>query len=198
MTNVGAIYRPPSPLSIHHLREWPESGMHERPEFNPDTKTLEPFDTIIRNISVNFTQRTAQQANKTLPNVPENSTERKELKWICHEMFHHVLAYGATVKSLIKEEKECDKVDFMSDLALMDTFTSPLNLTKSNKVILYDSETAEDKEKIHCDLKELMGTSILLYSLTNEIDRDNLGKYLESLNPEEVIDWSNKQFSLVE
>lgn len=199
-TNVGAVYRPPSPLSINHFREWPQSGMHERPEYNPVTNKLEPFDTIIRNISVNYTNCSNQNSNKTTTNSQEcsNSNEKKELKWLCHEMLHHVLAYSATVKSFIVTENEEEKFNFMKDLSLTDTLTTPLNLTKNNKIILYNSETKEEKTRLENSLKDLMGNSILFYSLTNEASRDNLAKYIQNIEPQDVIDWSNKQFNLVE
>lgn len=193
VTNVGAIYRPPSPLSVHHLRDWPESGMHERPEYNPETNILEPFDTIIGNISVNY----KNPATSTIPKLPEKSSERKELKWVCHDMLHHVFAFSATVKQFISE-KSPEKTEFMNDLSLMDSVTGPLNLTKSNKAVLYDFETDEEREKIKNDILGLVENSILLYSLTNEVDSDNLSKYIDSLKPNEIIDWSNKQFNLVD
>lgn len=201
VTNCGAIYRPPSPLSIRHLRDWPESGMHERPEYNCVTRKLEQFDYLIRDISVKYNN--GRQANKPAHNVPESkvASHSKEIWWVCHETLHHVLAYGATVQSLLNEGKPedntHDKVEFMKDLSLVTPSNSPLNLTKSNKVSLFDKETEEEKQKVHDDLKELMENSLLLYCLTNDVDRDHLAKYIESLNPEEIIQWSNKQFNLV-
>lgn len=204
--NCGAVYRPPSPLTKNHIRKWPISGMHERPEYNPVTGRLEQFDSIIRNISVTYqeqqTKKGVTNKNKIQKNVTDNnnSEDNKELWLLCHEMFHHVFAYGATVKSLKKQEngdeKEVDKMEFMKDLSLIEPL-SPLNLT-TQKSKSKPKSPQKDEDKDMVDLKDLMQNSLLLYCLTNDIDHDNVAKYIDTLVPEEIIQWSNKQFNLVE
>lgn len=209
--SCGAVYRPPSPLSKNHIRQWPVSGMHERPEFNPVSGKLEPFDSIIRNISATYEQQ--QQSKKE--NESENSKiiktvenqevleDNKNLYTLCHEMLHHVFAYGATVANLIKKEngdlKENDKLNFMKDLQLMEPFV-PLNLTTQNKPKSTDDNSRESEiDKNIAAIKELMQNSLLLYCLTNsDINRDHLAKYINSFVPEELIQWSNEKFNLME
>lgn len=199
-TNCGAVYCPPSPLAKHHFRQWPVSGMHERPEYNPNSGKIEPFDSIIRNISANFqhTKKTEEYCLKS----DDAKEESKNLSTLCHEMFHHVFAYGATIRAMQKEEKnenkDLDKINFLKDLLLLDTNSNPLNLTVQNKTqngVKYKSDCGEELLTI----KELMENSLLLYCLTNnDVDRDQLSQYIDSLDPDELIKWSNKEFNLEE
>lgn len=205
-TNCGAVYRPPSPLAKHHFRHWPVSGMHERPEFNPVSGKLEPFDSIIRNISANYqpSKKSDGASNLKSNKDDEIREENKNLSTLCHEMFHHVFAYGATVKAMQKEEektdvKDVEKINFMKDLSLLsDVACNPLNLTVQNKMESSDKEESSSQEP-SLTIKELMENSLLLYCLTNhDIDRVQLSKYIETLDPDELIKWSNREFDLVE
>lgn len=169
--------------------------MHERPEFNPITGKLEPLDSIVRNISEVYNQ----QEGKNDTNKDEKSTENeenKELWLLCHEMLHHVFAYGATVKRLKDDEngEEYDKDVFLNDLNVKDALMKPLNLSKKKRKTSPSKKNDEDLE----DVKNLMENSLLLYCLTNDVDRNDLSKYIDSLVPDELIEWSNKAFNLTD
>ncbi|GLV41449.1 hypothetical protein CBL_06679 [Carabus blaptoides fortunei] len=197
--NCGAVYCPPSPITIKHYREWPVEGMHERPEYNPVTNKIEPFDSHIRNISGKNQSTTKANADSC-----SSSDNDDTLAQLCHEMLHHVLAYVATVKVMQYQEDEEEvlrvtdtKMEFLTTLALEksanfdDRVWDVLKDTVQN---INQPPTVTDSRL--SELRELIENSILLYCFTNNVSRSNVSKYIASMNPTDIIQLSNEKFEL--
>lgn len=199
--NCGAVYCPPSPIGLKHLRDWPAEGMHERPEYNPVTNTIEPFDSYIRNIS-------HENKSSTKPNDISNTSAEDEnhtLAQLCHDMLHHVLAYVATVKVMQDQEDERkklqetdnhSKMNFLTNLALekTDSFDERIWQVLTDTVKHINSPKLTDSK--FTELKDLIENSILLYCFTNNVSRSNVSRYIANINPADVMQLSNEKFGL--
>lgn len=111
------------------------------------------------------------------PFPPDLALHTGGLAALCHETCHHVLAWGATVASLAPPSQAVATSSPPLVAAPLDLSTHP---------VLHDTARAQ----------EVLACSLLLYSLTNELNSAHLAAYVDSLCPREIIQWSNKHLQL--
>lgn len=138
-------------------KDWPSEGLHERPFYNPNTKTIHLFDKDTKFISK------LEQSSECLftKNIIEKVEVDEHLATLTHQCLHFVLGYVIDIKQYneIREKtRKCSLGEF------------------------YGLFSTADKNNNIRDACELLLDSCKLYCLCNSVSEVDLARYIDSLS----------------
>lgn len=189
--NCGAVYSPPSPLSQKHIRTWPAEGLHERPEYDPNTGKIQPLDHVVQSIVENNNKsknsktetKTSCQENK---NDSQTSEDEDRVDVLTHVLLHQAISSAASALQIQKrEDKSIDqhKINYFKYFGLE---------PKKNDDGAYSlNYTSSETDDIKHNLKELSKDTMMKYCVANKVQQSDLAKYIDSLTTEDITNILN-------
>lgn len=168
--------------------------MHERPEFNCETGKVVKFDQLIRQIADDFQDKNKNQSDDNIKDIGVD--KNMSLSVLSHDVLHHILSYVASTEKYKRSLKKGinsnvfdDKIQFFEDLKLVPTIDNSCDTLNNNANIV-------DKNTNDFSVKDILKNNILLYSITNNVDQADVAEYIETLNPQDIIHFSNRKFGI--